>query len=65
VYLPPAITLEVLPGIARKGAGEVYLNPGSESEEAVSTARALGLEPILACSIIAVGESPARFGPRS
>lgn len=63
VYLPPATTLQVLPGIARKGAAEVYLNPGSESAEAVSRARELGIEPILACSIIAVGETPARYGP--
>ena len=63
VYLPPAVTLTVLTGIARKGTRQLYLNPGSESPEAVSRAKALGIEPILACSIIAVGESPSRFGP--
>lgn len=61
VYLPPDITTEVLPGIARKGAGSVYFNPGSESVEVVRKARELGIDPILACSIVAIGESPGRF----
>ena len=61
VYLPPATTLDVLPGIARKGASSVFFNPGSESEDVVRKATELGIEPILACSIIAIGESPGRY----
>ena len=63
VYLPPATTLGVLPGIARKGAETVYFNPGSESADVVRTATDLGIEPVLACSIIAIGESPSSFQP--
>jgi predicted CoA-binding protein len=58
VYLPPAIGLKSLPEIAARGCSELWLNPGSESDELVIEARRLGLEPIQACSIVAVGMSP-------
>jgi predicted CoA-binding protein len=63
VYLPPHVTIKVLDEIARKGTGQLFLNPGSEDSAAVEHARDLGLEPILACSIIAIGEIPASYGP--
>lgn len=62
VYLPPATTLTVLDEIARKGTRELHLNPGSENDAVVARATALGLNPILTCSILAVGESPANYG---
>ena len=37
---------------------ELYLNPGTESDELVEKANKLGLKPILACSILAVGLKP-------
>jgi predicted CoA-binding protein len=52
VYLPPAVALQVLPDIAAKGCDELWLNPGSDSEEVVAAAEQLGLQPIVACSII-------------
>ncbi len=58
VYLPPQVLLEVLPEIADKGRNELFLNPGSESDEVLERARALGLEPILACSIVDLGVAP-------
>ena len=61
VYLPPQIGLRVLPEIAEKGCDELWLNPGSESEELVARARELGLDPIIACSIVDVGASPGEF----
>lgn len=61
VYLPPQILLRVLPEIAKKGVGELYLNPGADTDEVVREARSLGLDPILACSIVAIGLSPAQF----
>jgi hypothetical protein len=36
----------------------VWFNPGSENDELIARARALGLKPIAACSIIAIGMSP-------
>lgn len=59
VYLPPAVVLQVLPEIAAKGAGEVWFNPGSDSEEVIAAAQQLGLNAIQACSIVAVGLSPS------
>lgn len=54
LYLPPELGIGVLPEIAKKGCRELFLNPGSESEELVEKAKALGLKPILACSIVAL-----------
>jgi predicted CoA-binding protein len=61
VYLPPPAVLEVLPEIAAKGCDELWLNPGSESEEVVAEAQRLGLNIIQACSIVGVGVSPEQF----
>lgn len=61
VYLPPPVGLKALPAIAKARPGELYINPGAESEELVSKARELGLSPILACSIIEIGASPGQF----
>jgi hypothetical protein len=58
LYLPSAAGLSVLPDIARAAPDEFFVNPGAESEELIERARALGLDPILACSILAIGESP-------
>lgn len=58
VYLPPQVTLEVLPDIAAKGCDELWLNPGSESDEVLAEAERLKLNVVLACSIVGVGISP-------
>ncbi|HEX7088202.1 MAG TPA: CoA-binding protein [Vicinamibacterales bacterium] len=57
-YVPPEIGLTVIEEVAAKGIREVWLNPGSESPALVARARALGIEPIEACSILAIGELP-------
>ncbi len=51
IYLPPPIGMKVIEEVAKKGAQEVYLNPGSDSDELVEKARALGLNVVIACSI--------------
>ena len=61
VYLPPAVLLKVLPEIAAKGCDELWLNPGTESEEVLAEAEKLGLNVVQACSIIGVGMSPGSF----
>lgn len=58
LYVPPNVGLKVIEEIAEKGVKELYFNPGSESDELVEKARKLGLNPILACSILAVGLDP-------
>jgi len=61
VYLPPKIGLGILEEVARKSCDELWLNPGSDSEEVVTRARELGLDPIMACSIVDVGATPHEF----
>ena len=58
VYLPPAVTLKLLPDIAARGCDEVWLNPGTESTEVMAEAARLKLNVIQACSIVGVGLSP-------
>lgn len=58
VYLPPAIGMKVLPDVAARGCDELWLNPGTESDELVAEAERLGLNVIQACSIVDVGVSP-------
>jgi predicted CoA-binding protein len=58
LYVPPKVGLKIVEEIAQKGVKELYINPGAESDELVEKARKLGLDPILACSILAVGLNP-------
>ena len=58
VYLPPPVLLKVLPDIAARGCDELWLNPGTESDEVLAEAERLGLKVIQACSIVGVGMSP-------
>ena len=61
LYLPAARGMAVLPSIAAARPAEFFVNPGAESDDLIAEARRLGLEPILACSIVDVGASPADF----
>ncbi len=58
LYVPPRVGMKIIDEIAKKGVKELYFNPGTESEELIDKAKKLGLNPILACSIIAVGIDP-------
>ena len=58
LYVPPSVGEQVIEDVARKGITEVWLNPGSESARLVARAKALHLEPIVACSIVAIGKNP-------
>jgi predicted CoA-binding protein len=60
-YVPPDIGLAVIETVAAKGIAEVWLNPGAGSRALTARARALGIEPVEACSIIGIGMSPSRF----
>ena len=59
VYVNPSILAKLLPNIAAKGCDELWINPGAESEEVLDLAGSLRLNVIQACSILAVGVSPA------
>jgi predicted CoA-binding protein len=58
LYVPPQVGEQLIEEIARKGIPEVWLNPGSESDALIARARALAIEPIVACSIIGIGQDP-------
>jgi len=58
VYLPPPVLLKVLPDIASRGCDELWLNPGTGSDEVLALAEQLKLNVVQACSIVAIGISP-------
>lgn len=58
VYVRPQVLLKILPEIAARGCDELWLNPGTESDEVLMEAERLKLNVIQACSIIGVGVSP-------
>jgi hypothetical protein len=60
-YVPPHVGERVIEEVARKGVGEVWLNPGSEGPGVLRRAEALGLRTVQACSILGIGESPSRY----
>lgn len=61
VYLPPPVTIEMLPEIAEKGAGEVWFNPGSADSRVFGAAREAGIVAVDGCSIVDIGLSPSQF----
>jgi predicted CoA-binding protein len=58
LYVPPAVGERVMDEIARKKIPEVWLNPGADGDAVIARARALQIKPIIACSIVAIGENP-------
>jgi predicted CoA-binding protein len=58
MYVPASVGITLLDAIKAKGAAELFLNPGSESDALIERATALGLDPIQACSIVDIGERP-------
>ncbi|HVW04075.1 MAG TPA: CoA-binding protein [Vicinamibacterales bacterium] len=61
IYLRPDAGVAVMDDLAKKGITQVWLNPGADAPRVVERARALGLRPIVACSIVGIGEQPAAF----
>jgi uncharacterized protein len=57
-YVPPDVGEKVIAEVAQKGVAEVWLNPGAESDDLIARARALSIRPIIACSIVAIGQNP-------
>ena len=61
IYVPPDIGERVLVELARKEIAEVWLNPGADSPKVIQRARELGFQPVLGCSLVAIGESPEDY----
>jgi hypothetical protein len=51
----------VIDEVAKKGVAEVWLNPGAESSRLIEHAQSLHIEPVIACSIMAIGQNPYEF----
>jgi predicted CoA-binding protein len=61
VYVPPPVLMKLLPDIASRGCDELWLNPGTESDEVLVEAERLKLNVVQACSIVGIGVSPSRL----
>ena len=61
MYVPARIGMQMLDAIAAKNPAEFFLNPGSEGPELIEAAKARGLNPIQACSIVNIGLRPEMF----
>ena len=61
LYVPATVSLRLLPAIAAKCPGELWINPGAESKELLAEAQRLGLRAVETCSILRVGCRPADF----
>ena len=61
LYVPPEVGEHVMDEIAQKQIAEVWLNPGSESDALIARARTLRIQPIIACSIVSIGQNPHEF----
>lgn len=60
-YVPPSVGLGVMDEVASRGIRRVWLNPGAESDEIIQKAETLGIEAIVACSIVGLELSPSEF----
>ena len=61
LYVQPAVGVKLLPAITAKEPKEIWLNPGSESDELMEAAADLHLRVVVACSIMALGLEPEAF----
>jgi predicted CoA-binding protein len=61
LYVPPRVGRLMLGAIAQKAPNEFFVNPGSGDDELIEEAKALGLLPIEACSIVNIGLRPDLF----
>jgi hypothetical protein len=61
LYVPPEIGVQVLDDIAQKTVGELWVNPGAESDELFAKAQRLGLDTVFACSIVGIGVDPGEL----
>jgi predicted CoA-binding protein len=58
VYVPPEVGITLLDGFEKKRIGEIWINPGAESDELMAEARRRKLNVIEACSIVGIGRNP-------
>ena len=59
VYVQPDVALRLLPEFEQKQIGEIWINPGAESDELLAEARRRKLNVIAACSMTGIGRNPS------
>ncbi len=60
-YVRPELLLPIVSAAADIGVRRIFLNPGADSDELAEKIRALGIEPLRHCAIVAAGRSPSEF----
>ena len=58
LYVQPEVGVTVIGDLAEKKIPAVWLNPGADGPEVIRRAQEVGVRPIVACSILGVGEDP-------
>jgi hypothetical protein len=58
LYVNPRIGIGLLEDLAEKGVSILFVNPGADSVELIEKADELGLNPVVACSIMSLGVNP-------
>ncbi len=61
LYVPPAVGLKLLPAIAAKQPGELWINLGAGNAALLAAAQAQGLRAVELCSILKIGLYPSDF----
>jgi len=61
MYVPPKLGMGMIDEISAKGCRELWLNPGTESDELVAAAKKKGLNVVVGCSIVNLGFSPSDY----
>jgi uncharacterized protein len=61
VYVQPDVALRLLPEFEQKQIGEIWINPGAESDALMAETSRRHLNAIFACSIIGAGRDPKEF----
>lgn len=63
IYTQPEVTAKILPQLAKYGIKDVYFNPGAQRPKLIKQTEDLGMNPIQACSVTAIGKDPENYAP--
>ena len=61
VYVQPDVAARLLDEFAEKQIGEIWVNPGTETDDLMAETRRRKMNAIYACSIVGIGRSPRDF----
>lgn len=58
LYVKPEIGITIIKDLSEIGVKTIYVNPGTDSDELILKMKELGIQPLLQCSIVALGINP-------